>query len=207
MLFDFLRELISQRGGVRLAIDRNLARGLIVSRDPHVRRRQTFVKVQQNLDRVVARVDRRCERFPLSFGLTNELRLRRVARNQSIKSCDRETGVAKIKQKEQKDSGVGAAGQNESFLPFAAPNQLDTPLSPTVRQEIEFNGSRRRLDTHKLGRARQNSLDRVTQLVTTFIEQNVWKRTIDSLQLGAHGQLRQFHLQLFRRDAVECTGK
>src|SRR5438477_1994545 len=170
----------------------------------HVRRRQAFIQVQQNLDRVVARIDRRAERFPVGFSLTNELRLRCVARNKAIKSCNRETRVAKKKEKEQKDRRVGAAGQSKSLLPFAAFNQVRPPLPPTVRQEIEFNGRGRRFDSHQLSWRSENTLNGIAKFVTAFIEQHVWKRSINTLQLRTHSQLRQFHLQLLRRGAVEC---
>jgi hypothetical protein len=110
VLFYLLRELISERRGVGLAIDRKLAGRLIVSRDPHIRRGQTFIKAQQDLDRIEARVDRRRERFPVGFGLANELRLRRVARNQAIESRNGKTRVGQVKQKEQENRRVGAAG-------------------------------------------------------------------------------------------------
>ena len=150
-----------------------------------ISRRQAFVKVQQNFDRVEARVDRRCERFPVGFSLANKLRLRRVAHNQSIKSRDRETAVSKVKEKKEKNRGVSAAGQGESLLPFTALNELRPALPPTVGQEIKFDRRRGRLDPYELGGSRENPLHHVAQIVTTFIEQDAWKGTIDALQLCA----------------------
>ena len=66
--------------------------------------------------------------------------LRRIARNQTIKSRDRETCVTKIKQKEQKNPGISAARQRESLLPFAALGELRTSLPPT----FPCTGHRRR---------------------------------------------------------------
>src|SRR5207245_7384667 len=135
-------------------------------------RGQTFVKVQQYLDRIEARIYRRCERFPVGFGFANELRLRCVAGNEAIKSCNRETRVAKVKQKKQEDRRVGATHQSESLLPFAALNKLRPPLPPTVRQAIEFNRRRRCVDSHQLISPRELALNGTTKFVTPSLEPN-----------------------------------
>src|SRR5439155_8283132 len=93
------------------------------------------------------------------------------------------------------------------LLPFAALGELRSAVPPTVRREIEFDRCRRRFNADELSWARQNPLDGVAQVITTFIEQNVWKRRIDALELGAHRQLRQFHLQLLRSNSVECASE
>src|SRR5947207_4711249 len=173
----------------------------------HVGRRQTFIQVQQNFDRVVTRIDRRAERFPVGFGLTNKLRLRSVSRNQAIKSCNRETRVAKIKWKEKTDRRIRATGQSKSLPPFAAFNQVRPPLPPTVRQQIEFNGRGRRFDSHQLSWSRENTLNGIAKFVTAFIEQDVWKRSVNALVLRSHRQVGNFHLQLLRRGAVECASE
>src|SRR5207237_3877165 len=84
-----------------------------------------------------------------------------------------------------------------------AVGKLRAPLPPAVRQEIEFNRRGRRLDSHQLSSARENTLNGIAKFVTAFIQQNIWKRSIDSLQFGTQRQLRQLHLQLLRQDAVE----
>src|SRR5207244_12012798 len=107
--------------------------------------------------------------------------LRRVAHNQSIKSRDRETAVSKVKEKEEKDRGVGATGQGESLLPFTALNELRPALPPTVGQEIKFDRRRRGLDPYELGGSRENSLHHVPLIRTSFISQHVWIGTIVAL--------------------------
>ena len=89
------------------------------------------------------------------------------------------------------------------FLPFAALSELDTSLPPTFRQEIEFNRRRRCLDSYQLSWAGENTLDGIAKFVTAFIQQNIWKRDVDALQFGTQRELRQLHLQLLRRDAIE----
>src|SRR5215831_13978780 len=137
--------------------------------------------MQQDLDRIKTGINGRRQRPPVGFGLPNELSWRGVTRNQVIESRNRKTSVAKIEQEKQKNGCVGTASQSKPPPPFDPLNKLGAPLSPTVRQEVEFNRRRRRLDADKFGRPRQNSLHSVAQLVTGFVEQDIWKRRINTL--------------------------
>ena len=81
-LFD---ELISQSSCVRLAIDGNLTRRLVVRRNSHLGRWQTFEKVQQNFDRVKTRIDRWRQCLPVRFRRADELRPGSVVCNARVK--------------------------------------------------------------------------------------------------------------------------
>src|SRR5919198_515643 len=88
ILFNFFNELISESRCIRFAIDGNLPCRLIVCGNPHFGRGQTFEKMQQNFDRIVTRIDRRSQCLPVRFRRPDELRLRSVACNASVKGSD-----------------------------------------------------------------------------------------------------------------------
>src|SRR5947209_2136464 len=163
--------------------------------------------MKKDFDRIITSVDCGGERFPVRFGLANELSLGSVARNQPIKPADRETGVAQINQKQQKQTGVDRSGPSEPLLPFASFGQLTPALPPTFRQQVQLNRSWWSFDSDQRRFAVENSLNGVTQLVTTFIEQHIGKGTVDALQLCAERDLRQFRLQLLRPNSIQGPGQ
>src|SRR6266516_1113031 len=88
ILLYLLHELVSESSRVRFPIDGNLSSRLVVTCDAHVRRRQTFKKMQQEFDRIIVRVNRRSERFPFYVCHTYAPSPGGVVRYTSVKRAD-----------------------------------------------------------------------------------------------------------------------
>ena len=111
-LFD---ELISQSSCVRLAIDGNLTRRLVVRRNSHLGRWQTFEKVQQNFDRVITRIDRWRQCLPVRFRRADELRLGSVVCNARVKPPYLKSEQAQVQQTRETE----AQGKRHRSTPAA----------------------------------------------------------------------------------------
>ena len=98
VFLDLVDELVSQSSCARFAIDRNLARRLVVSSNLHVGCGQAVEKMQQDFHRVIMRINCRRQRFPLCFGRTHELGFRSVVRNAPVEPPYLKTQQAKIRQ-------------------------------------------------------------------------------------------------------------
>ena len=120
-LFD---ELISQSSCVRLAIDRNLPCRLVVRRNPHLGRWQTFEKMQQNFDRVITRIDRRSQCLPVRFRRADELRLGSIVCNARVKASYLKSEQAQIRKQEKDKRNVSATYPHEPLSPSCLPDQL-----------------------------------------------------------------------------------
>src|SRR5438046_8158859 len=80
-------------------------------------------------------------------------------------------------------------------------------MPPAFWQQVQLHWSWRQLNANYLGRARQDALDGVTQLITGLVQQHVRKRRVNALQFSAQSQLWQFQLQFFPVRAFKSSGK
>src|SRR5439155_9899892 len=80
-------------------------------------------------------------------------------------------------------------------------------MPPAFWQQVQLHWSWRQLNANYLGRARQNALHGVTQLIAGLVQQHVLKRRVNVLQFGAQSQLWQFQLQFFPVRALKSPGK
>ena len=121
MLLHFLGKLISQRRGGRLALHGNVARGLIVDRDPHLGIGQALKQMQQDLDRVIMRIDRRRKGLPIRLRALDELNLGRVAPDRFLEVTDLESNDPDVEREEQKSRGVSCRPPRgaDGAIPFA----------------------------------------------------------------------------------------
>ena len=81
MLLYFIDKLKDLGRRLRFPIERNLTGRLIVSGNPHILRWKALEKMQQNLDRVIMRIDRGGQGFPIGFRRANKFRLRCIGRD------------------------------------------------------------------------------------------------------------------------------
>ena len=130
----------------------------------------------QNFDRVVMRIDRRCERFPFCFGRAYEFGPRRVSRNATIEPSQLKPQQPQISEQQNEDPQVSATCPDKPFSPFQLPRQLQTAAAPAFRQKIQFDRRRRQFDSDDLSGAGQNSLDRLAQFVAGLVQQNICDR-------------------------------
>jgi hypothetical protein len=124
ILFYLFDELISESSRIRLAIDRNLPRRLIVRRNPHLGRWQAFEKMQQNFDRVIARVDRRSQCLPVRFRGADELRPGSIVCNALVKPSYLKSEQAQISEQKKDKRNVSATYPQEALSPFCLPDRL-----------------------------------------------------------------------------------
>src|SRR6478735_1910775 len=150
----------------------------------------------QNFDRVVVRIDRRCERFPFCFGRAHELDPRRVSRNATIQPAQLKPQQPQISEQQNQNPQVSATDPDKPFSPFQLPRQLQAAAAPAFRQKIQLDRRWRQFNSDDLGGAGQNSLDRLAQFVAGLIKQNILIGSVYALQFGTQSQLRQFELEM-----------
>jgi hypothetical protein len=92
--------------------------------------------MQQNFDRVIARIDSRRQRLPIRLRRTNKLRLRRVTRYVPVQASNREAHEAEVCQQKEEERSVSTACPDEPPPPFRLLGQLSAPASPAFRQQI-----------------------------------------------------------------------
>jgi hypothetical protein len=120
-LFD---ELISESSCVGLAIDSNLPCRLVVRRNPHLGRWQTFEKMQQNFDWVITRIDRWSQGLPVRLSRAHELRLGGIMCNARVKASYLKSEQAQIRKQEKDKCNVSATYPHEPLSPSCLPDQL-----------------------------------------------------------------------------------
>src|SRR6266496_3887226 len=125
-----LNELVSQSSRVRFAVDGNLPRRLVVCRDAHVGRRQTFKEMQQDFDRIIMRANCRSERFPLCVCGPHELGLRRIAGYTPVKPRYLKPQQPEIREQEQEKRAISATYPKKSSSPLCLSDQLQAATSP-----------------------------------------------------------------------------
>src|SRR5438309_7618870 len=130
ILLYLLNELVSQSSRVRFAVDGNLPRRLIVCCDAHVGRRQTFKKMQQDFDRIIMRVNRRCQRFPLCLCGAHELGPRRIVGYTPVKPRYLKPQQPEIREQEYEKRAISATYPKESSSPLCLSDQLEAATSP-----------------------------------------------------------------------------
>ncbi len=108
ILFYLFDELISEGSCICLAINRNLPRRLVVRRNPHLGRWQAFEKMQQNFNRVIARVDRRSQCLPVRFRGADELRPGSIVCNAPVKPSYLKSEQAQISEQKKDKRNVSA---------------------------------------------------------------------------------------------------
>src|SRR6266700_1900836 len=124
ILLYFFNELISESSCVRFAIDGNLPRRLVVCRNSHLGRWQTFENVQQNFDRVITRIERRSQCLPVRFRRADELRTGSVMCNARVKPPYLKSEQAQVRKQEKQKRKVSATDPDEPLSPFCLPNRL-----------------------------------------------------------------------------------
>src|SRR4029077_4742827 len=132
-LFD---ELISESSCIRLAIDGDLPRRLVVRRNPHLGRWQTFEKVQQNFDRVIARIDRWSQCLPVRFRRADELRLGSIVCNTRVKASYLKSEQDQIRKQEKDKHNETAPYPHKPLSPSCLPDQLRATAAPAFWQQI-----------------------------------------------------------------------
>src|SRR6266700_7650472 len=126
--------------------------------------------MQQNFHRVITRIDSGRERLPFRVRGPDECGLRRIAGNAAIETSNFKINGRKGSEAEKEKCGVSAAGPEKLSTPLSSPGELRPALPPAFRQEIELDRGGRRFDTHEFGRAGQDSLHGIAQLIITLVE-------------------------------------
>src|SRR5437660_11627205 len=106
MLFDLICELISERGFVRFALDRNLTCRLIVGCDAHIRRWQAVEQMQQNFDWIKVWIDRRSQCLPIVGGCAHKNGARRIALNLAVELPRAKLQITKLDESERDNCSV-----------------------------------------------------------------------------------------------------
>ena len=125
--------------------------------------------MQQNLDRVITRIDGRRERLPVCVRGADKFNLGLVAGDLAVEASYCETEVTQSAEQQNKERDKGAARPDESLAPLASTGELRATLPPAFRQKIELNESRRFFHADHLWLTGQNFIHGVAQFETRLV--------------------------------------
>src|SRR5262249_20883654 len=138
-------------------------------------------KMQQNFDRIVTRIDRRSQCLPVRFRGADELCLRSIVCNPSVKDSYLKTEQAQIRNQKNEKRDVSATYPHQSHSPFCLPEQLRATATPALWQQVQFNCGGWQLNPNYLSRARHDPFHGFTHLVAAFIQQHIREGSVDAL--------------------------